>query len=267
MSAITTTAAAGEGRVRLTIDGAVARLSFDRPAARNAMTWRMYDDMAEGCERINADPAIRLAVLRGVGGRAFVAGTDIEQFRSFTSGRDGLAYEERVDRYITALETLRVPTVAVVEGWAVGGGLVIANACDLRLAANGARFGVPIARTLGNCLSPGNLRRLCATLGLSWVKRMLLGAEMPTAEELAPTGYLAGVAAPEELDARVEEVCGRLLSHAPITMRTTRETLRRLETDPGAGAEDLIEACYGSADFRRGVDAFVTKGTPHWEDR
>ncbi len=260
-------AAGEEGRVRLTVEGAVARFSFDRPAARNAMTWRMYDDLAEGCARVNADPAVRVATLRGAGGKAFVAGTDIEQFRQFTSGRDGVAYEERVDRYVAAVETLRVPTVAVVEGWAVGGGLAIANACDVRIAAAGARFGVPIARTVGNCLSSANLRRLCATLGVSWVKRMLVLAEMPTAEELAPTGYLAAVVAPGDLDARVEELCGRLLGHAPITMRVTREMLQRLETDPRAEAADLIETCYGSEDFRRGVEAFVNKGTPRWENR
>ena len=256
-----------EGRVRLTIEGAIARLTFDRPAARNAMTWRMYDDLAEGCERINSDPSIRLAVLRGAGGKAFVSGTDIEQFRQFTSGQDGIAYEERIDHYIGALETVRVPTIAVVEGWAVGGGLAIANACDIRIAAAGARFGVPIARTLGNALSPSNLRRLSATLGLSWVKRMLLLAEMPTAEELLPTGYLAAVVTAEELDARVTEMCARLLSHAPITMRVTREMLRRLATDPRADAPDLIETCYGSADFHRGVKAFVTKETPQWLDQ
>lgn len=264
MSATTPTE---EGRVRLRVEGAIARLSFDRPAARNAMTWRMYDDLAESCEHINGDPSIRLAVLRGAGGKAFVSGTDIEQFRGFTSGRDGIDYEERIDRYVTALESVRVPTVAVVEGWAVGGGLAIANACDVRIAVAGARFGVPIARTLGNALSPSNLRRLCATLGLNWVKRMLILAEMPTAEELMPIGYLAAVVPAGELDARVQEVCSRLLGHAPITMRVTREMLRRLATDPHAESLDLIETCYDSEDFRRGVEAFMTKGTAQWQDR
>ena len=254
--------------MRLEIDGAVARLTFDRPAARNAMTWRMYDDLAEHCARINADASIRLAVLRGAGGKAFVAGTDIEQFRQFASGQDGLNYEERIDGYIAALETLRVPSVAVIEGWAVGGGLLIANACDVRVALAGARFGVPIARTLGNCLSPTSLRRLVSTLGVSWVKRLLVLAELPTAEELSPLGYLAAVASDAvELEARITEICGRLLSHAPITMRVARETLRRLETNPLANADDLIEACYGSADFHRGVEAFVNKTPAQWQDR
>ena len=263
MSAI----AAEPGRVHLDVEGAIARLTFDRPSARNAMTWQMYDDLAHGCRAIDATPAIRLAVLRGAGGRAFVAGTDIEQFRQFTSGLDGVAYERKIDSYITALETLRVPTIAVVEGWAVGGGLAIANACDLRIAATGARFGMPIARTLGNCLSPANLRRLCDTLGVSWVKRMVLMAEMPTAEELFSLGYLSAVVSPAELDARVDDTCQRLLAHAPATMHVTREMLQRLATDPRAQAEDLIESCYGSEDFREGVEAFFAKNPPRWQGR
>ena len=259
-------AVAGEpGRVQLSVEGAIARLTFDRPQARNAMTWRMYDDLAEGCRMIDGNPAIRIAVLRGAGGKSFVAGTDIEQFRRFTAGRDGVAYEEKIDGYIAALEALRVPTVAVVEGWAVGGGLAIANACDVRIAAAGARFGVPIARTLGNCLSPSNLRRLCDTLGVSWVKRMVLMAEMPTAEELLPLGYLSAVVPAAELDARLEDICQRLQAHAPVTMRVTREMLRRLATNPHADANDLIESCYGSEDFREGVEAFFTKNPPQWQ--
>ena len=255
------------GRVRLIVQGSVARVSFDRPASRNAMTWRMYEDLAEACRTIDQDSSIRVAVLRGAGGKAFVAGTDIEQFRSFASGRDGVEYEQRIDAYVSALEALSVPTVAVVEGWAVGGGLAIANACDFRIALAGARFGAPIARTLGNCLSPGNLRRLCATLGVAWVKRMLLAAEMPTAEELVPLGYITTVVTAGDLEARIGEFCDRLLGHAPITMRVTREMLRRLAIDPGADATDLIEQCYGSEDFRTGVEAFFAKTPPNWRNR
>lgn len=252
-----------EGAVRYRAEGGVAHLTFDRPAARNAMTWRMYEELAEGLARIEADPAIRVAVLRGAGGKAFVAGTDIEQFVGFT-GADGVAYETRIDAYVEALERVRVPTLAVVEGLAVGGGLAIANACDLRVATPGARFGVPIARTLGNCLSPANLRRLTATLGLPVVKRMLLLAEMPEAETLAPLGYLAGIAPAEALDATVAQICDRLLGHAPVTMRVTREMLNALALDPEADGSAGIRACYGSRDFQEGVAAFLGKRPAAW---
>lgn len=252
-----------EGAVRYRVEGGIAHLTFDRPAARNAMTWRMYEELAEGLARIEAAPAIRVAVLRGAGGQAFVAGTDIEQFVGF-SGEDGVAYEARIDAYVAALERVRVPTVAVVEGMAVGGGLAIANACDLRVATPGARFGVPIARTLGNCLSPSNLRRLTATLGLSTVKRMLLLADMPTAETLEPLGYLAAIATPETLEATVTRLCSRLLGHAPVTLRVTREMLTALATDPDVSGEAGIRACYGSRDFAEGVQAFIEKRPAVW---
>lgn len=254
-----------QGGVRFTKDGAIARLIFDRPRARNAMTWRMYEELAEACAKIAGDPSIRVAVLRGAGGKAFVAGTDIEQFRAFSSGEDGIVYEEKVEKYVSALEALPIPTIAVVEGWAVGGGMALANACDFRIATPGARFGVPIARTLGNCLSASNVRRLAATLGVSVVKRMLLLAETPAVEEL-PTGY-ASIVPAEEIDARVGELCGRLAGHAPITLRVTKEMLRRLASDPCAFDADLVRETYGSEDFREGVDAFLAKRPPVWRGK
>ena len=256
-------APAEDGAVHTRVAGGIAHITFDRPQARNAMTFAMYEALAAGLARIEADPSVRVAVLRGAGGQAFVAGTDIEQFVGFT-GADGVAYEARIDAYVAALEGCRVPTVAVVEGFAVGGGLAIANACDIRIARAGARFGVPIARTLGNCLSPANLRRLSATPGPSVAARMLLLAEMPTAETLAPLGYLAAIAEPEALEAEVERTCARLLGHAPVTMRVTRAMLRRLALDPGAEAPDLIAECYGSRDFAAGVEAFLAKRPAAW---
>lgn len=251
------------GRVRLALDGAVARITFDRPAARNAMTWRMYEELGSACAAVAGDNNIRVAVLRGAGGKAFVAGTDIEQFRAFASGEDGIVYEQRIESYIAALQALPVPTIAVVEGWAVGGGMAIANACDLRVATPGARFGVPIARTLGNCLSAANLRRLTATLGTALVTRMMLLAEMPAAEAMPP-GYVSVVDA-AELEGHIAGLCETIAGHAPVTLRVTREALRRLLTDPGADDADLIRAAYGSQDFREGVAAFIAKRPPRWQ--
>ncbi|GBQ25881.1 enoyl-CoA hydratase [Gluconacetobacter azotocaptans] len=255
------------GQVRLAIDGDVAFIVFDRPQARNAMTWQMYRDLGAAIERIDATPTVRIAVLRGAGGQAFVAGTDIAQFRDFHSGEDGVEYEHGIDKCIARLDRIKVPTLAVVEGWAVGGGLAIANTCDFRIAATGARFGVPIARTLGNCLSAANLGRLERTLGVSWVKRMTLLAELPTAEDLAGTGYFHAIVPPEDLDGSIAKLCRRAREHAPITIDVTRETLRRLGAEATPEISDLIRRCYGSEDFHRGVAAFGT-GTPaRWEGR
>lgn len=260
-----TAAPADAGTTRLTIADGVATVLFDRPAARNAMTWRMYEELyAASLEITRRAGEIRVAVLRGAGGKAFVAGTDIEQFRSFTAD-DAVAYEANVETYVAALEAIPVPTLAVVEGWAVGGGFALANACDLRLATPGTRFGVPIARTLGNGLSAANLRRLSATLGVGMVKRMLLLAEMPAAETM-PAGYVEVVAA-DALETHLAALCARLKGHAPLTLRATKEALRRLATDATPEDEDLIRLVYGSADFKEGIAAFSEKRPPAWTGR
>ncbi len=252
------------GTVRFERDGVVGRITFDRPEARNAMTWAMYGELAEACGKIAADPEIRVVVLRGAGGKAFVAGTDIGQFRDFKSGEDGVAYERQAAMYLAAVEELPVPTIAVVEGLAIGGGLAIAAACDLRVATPGSRFGVPIARTLGNCLSIANYACLAAVLGFARTQRMLLLAEMLSAEELVTAGFLAEIVASAELDARVEKLCERLAGNAPITMRVTKESLRRLAHAGIPDGEDLIRQCYGSRDFRIGVESFMEKREPRW---
>lgn len=261
----TSSAPADQGRVTLTRDGAVARITFDRPQARNAMTWAMYEGLADACDAIMNDASVRVAVLRGAGGKAFVAGTDIAQFAAFQSGEDGVAYEDKVETYISRVERLPMPTLCVVEGWAVGGGMAIANACDFRIATPGTRFGVPIARTLGNCLSARNIRSLTETLGVAMVKRMLMLAEMPTAEELTATSYVLRIAEADKIDALAEEIVATLLGHAPVTMGVTKEALRRLADDLNPQDRDLIRRAYGSRDFKHGVESFVAKQKPDWQ--
>lgn len=258
---------ADPGTVRLAVDGAVATLTFDRPAARNAMTWAMYGQLAAHCRQLADDPTVRVTVMRGAGGEAFVAGTDIGQFDAFRSGDDGVAYEQRIDEGIALIERLPMPTVAVVEGWCVGGGLAIATACDFRLATPGARFAVPIARTLGNTLSIANLARLQAAWGQQRVRRMLLAAEAINADEALDSGVLHGVHAPEDIDAAAAALCARLAPLAPVTQAVTKESLRRLAAAALPEADDLIRRCYGSEDFREGVAAFNAKRPPVWRGR
>ena len=256
-----------DGEVRLVRDGAVATILFDRPQARNAMTWRMYEGLAAACEQLSTDTDVRIAVLRGVGGKAFIAGTDIAQFQEFTTAEQGVAYEVKMEGYLAALEALPMPTLAVVEGWAIGGGLAIAACCDLRIATTGTKFGVPIARTLGNCLSVANYARLVAALGLARTKRMLLMAENLLAEDALAAGFLMAVVEPAGLDQRIAEICERLKDSAPVTLRVTKEAIRRLQQAGLPDGDDLVRACYGSEDFRAGVRAFVEKRSPQWSGR
>lgn len=257
-----------DGTVHLTIEGGVAAIVFDRPAARNAMTWAMYEQLGAICERLMHERGVRVATLRGAGGEAFVAGTDIAQFQAFgegeAGGEDGVAYERAIDAGIARLEQLPMPTLAIVEGWCVGGGLAMATACDFRIATPKARFGVPIAKTLGNCLSVANLARLEAAFGLARVKRMLLLAEMLAADELLGCGYLLEVSAPEQVDADSAALCARLASLAPVTQAVSKEGLRRVVSNTLPQADDLIRQAYGSSDFREGVSAFMEKRMPVW---
>jgi enoyl-CoA hydratase/carnithine racemase len=253
------------GSVHLTISGGVAAVVFDRPEARNAMTWAMYERLNQICEQLQADTSVRVATFRGAGGQAFVAGTDIEQFKAFRSGEDGVAYEQQIDQCIARLESLPMPTVAVVEAWAIGGGLAIATACDFRIATPGSKFGVPIARTLGNCLSVVNLARLSAVFGIPRVKRMLMLAELLTAEEALGCEFLLQISGADEIDAVLRKLCERLAALAPVTQRVSKEGLRRLVGRSLPPDADLIRQCYGSADFHEGVTAFVEKRSPVWK--
>lgn len=254
--------------VLVTRDGPVLTLTFNRPAARNALTWTMYERLGETCEAVDADDGIRVLVLRGAGGQAFVAGTDISQFRSFRTPEDGLAYERTGDRHLGRLERVAKPVIAQVEGVAVGAGLRVAAACDLRVATPAARFGVPIARTLGNCLSAEAYARLVDLLGPSRVKDLVFTARLLTAEEAHAAGFVHEIAPPETIAARVRALAEEIAGRAPLTLRVTKEAIRRLQAArPVPDLDDLIALTYTSADFHEGVRAFLDKRKPQWSGR
>jgi enoyl-CoA hydratase/carnithine racemase len=251
--------------VLITRDGPVMILTFNRPEARNAMTWAMYERLQRTCEEVDADDSVRVLVLRGAGGKAFVAGTDISQFTTFTSAEDGIAYERGGDQRIGRLERVKKPVIAQVQGYAVGGGFGIATACDIRIATPDARFGAPIARTLGNCLSMEAYSRYVDVLGPSRVKELIFTARLMTAEEAHAAGYVHEIVLPERIDERVRELALTIAEHAPITLRVTKEAVRRIQEQRRAhGGEDLISLTYTSADFAEGVRAFLEKRKPRW---
>jgi enoyl-CoA hydratase/carnithine racemase len=256
--------AGADGEVRVEQDGAVVTLTFAREAARNAMTWKMYDELDAACDRIHADDTVRVVVLRGAGDRAFIAGTDISQFADFSSGDDGLAYEARIGSITAKLEQLPVPTVAVIQGYAVGGGLAIAAVCDLRICSPDAKFGMPIARTVGNCLSMENYARLAWLLGPAHTKALLLRADFLGAEDALASGLATEVHPDETLDARVAELVAQLETQAPLTMWATKESLRRLMVDGVPDGADIVHRVYGSADFAEGNAAFVDRRRPRF---
>ncbi len=247
--------------------GSIAYLTFNRPQARNAFTFAMYERLAEICGVVENDRAIKAMVLTGAGEKAFAAGTDISQFKSFKTADDAIAYESRVDRVVGTLERCRVPTIAAISGACTGGGGAIAAACDLRIAAANARFGFPVARTLGNCLSMGNYARLTSLIGFARTKEIIFTARLVEAEEARAIGLVSEVLPDHAaLMARAEELAEGIAGRAPLTLRATKEALHRLmaRIPPGEG-QDLILMCYMSQDFREGMDAFLNKRPPQWK--
>ena len=252
------------------IEPPLAFLTFNRPEARNAMTWGMYDALVDACERVDRDDSVHVFVLGGAGGQAFVAGTDISQFQQFQSPADGVKYERHITDVLDRLERVTKPTIAQVQGYAVGGGCAIAVACDLRVATPESSFGVPIARTLGNCVTGAAYSRLVELVGPGHAKEMLFTGRLVPAPEALAMGMLNRVVPAATIDDEVRELATGIAANAPLTVRATKEmtrrlmALRRIASDE---ARDLIEMCYGSADFQEGVAAFLAKRKPRWTGR
>lgn len=255
-----------EGRIVLDRSGDEAHVRFDNPAAHNALTSRMWLDLRDTANAIAADPAIRVVTFRGTGGKAFISGTDIGKFADYTTGEQGVAYEREIDACMAAVDAIPCTTIAVVEGWAVGGGLNISSACDFRIATPDAKFGSPIGRTIGNCLSAASVARIGGAVGVQMAKRMVLLGEFLTADQLLASGFLLKVAARESIDAEVAALCRRAAENAPLTTRVTKQTIRHIAFDALPEIDALIAQVYGSADFRRGVADFLakTKCVPDW---
>src|SRR5271154_3779984 len=222
------------------VEDGIARLTFNRPQARNALTFAMYEQMAAICETVNADRSIKAMILTGTGDKAFASGTDISQFRAFKTSQDALDYESRIDRVLGALEAVRVPTIAAIAGACTGGGAGIAACCDIRI-------GTETART----------------------KDLIFKARLVEAPEAFALGLLNEVV-PDvaTLQRRADETAKLVASHAPITLEVTKEAVRRirrtLSRDEG---EDLILKAYMSEDFREGMDAFLNKRAPNFKGK
>jgi len=251
-------------QVLLEIRGNIAHITFDHVAARNAMTVGMYQSLKSICLDLAQNSDVRVAIFRGAGGKSFISGSDIAQFAGFKDGQDGVRYEEGIDDYLAPLATLPIPTIAVIDGMAVGGGLAIASCCDFRISTPDAKFGVPIAKTLGNCLSAANVAWLVAHLNINIVKRMLLLAEMVTAKELEKQGYLLATYEQDQLGAEAQALAERLSKLAPITQKSSKLVLASLIKNQLPDCNDLISETYGSNDFKNGVAAFLKGQPPIW---
>lgn len=252
-----------------TTEGGVVRVTFNRPEARNALTFGMYEGIARICREVPTDGSVTALIVSGAGGRAFAAGTDMTQFRGFSTEADALGYEAKMDGVLTDIERCAVPTIAAITGACTGGGAAIAAACDLRITDARLKWGFPIARTLGNSLSISNLERLGSLVGYGRLREIIFTARLIEAEEALRIGLVAEVLPDAEaVAARAAELAETLAGHAPLTLRATKEGLRRLRTQgAGANGDDLILSTYLSEDFKEGMEAFLAKRRPNWSGR
>lgn len=250
------------------VSGEIGWITLNRPQARNALTFAMYDRIAAICADIEGHGSPKVLVLTGAGEKAFAAGTDISQFRAFNKPEDALAYEARIDEVLRKIEACPIPTIAAISGAVTGGGASIACACDIRIATQDARFGFPVARTLGNCLSMNNYARLATLLGPHRVKDIVFTARLMGAEEGKHVGLFNELVADHTaLMARAKDLATTIAGHAPLTLRATKEAMRRLSAVNHTADSDLVVMCYMSADFREGMEAFLAKRAPNWQGR
>lgn len=245
----------------------VAWIGFNRPQSRNAMTWEMYDALEKHCDQLAEDDAVYAVVLHGVGGEAFVAGTDISQFAGFTQPNDAIDYERRIDRVVGKLETFPKPTLALIEGACVGGGAALALVCDFRYATPTLKFGVPIAKTLGNTLSINNVSRMIDMLGVARTKEALMMARLFGADEAHASGLVNQLFDAEAIYSEVAALAEAFAKRAPLTLQASKALIgRALEQRrlPADASDDWVTTCYMSRDFAAAVDKFVNKTPFEW---
>ena len=249
----------------LECNGDVATITLNRPHARNALTFDMYSELAEICA---APPdGVKAIVLRGAGDRAFAAGTDIRQFRSFKTADDAINYEQKIDSVLDTIETCPVPTIAAISGACTGGGAMIAAVCDLRICDTTLKYGFPIARTLGNTLSAQSLIRLNILFGAARVNEIIFTSRLIDADEAKQVGIVSEVLVdPEALFLRATELASNLAAQAPLTLRATKVLQHRL-IKKSVDDHDMLLMCYQSEDFKHGLEAFLEKRKPEWKGK
>ncbi len=250
-------------------DGPIASVTLNRPDKRNALTFEMYVGLAEFCRSADVENDLKVIIVRGAGDKAFAAGTDISLFREFQGAEDGLAYEKKIDGVLSDIEACPKPIIAAITGACTGGGAAIAGLCDIRLATRDMRFGFPIARTLGNCLSIASLQRMSALIGMARTKELIMTSRLIEADEALGIGLVSELFDDADaLFARANELAAQIATFAPLTLRATKEMFARMSAaGPAIEDDDLIAMCYASEDFHEGLEAFLGKRKANWSGR
>jgi enoyl-CoA hydratase len=250
------------------IDGAIATLTFNNPERHNAVSLDMWRRAKEVLEEFAADHRVRVIVVTGAGGKAFVSGADISKFESERASSGAVAiYNAAVEAFSQTLLNLDKPTISMIRGYCIGGGVGIAVCCDLRIANESARFGVPAAK-LGLGYGFANLRRLMDLVGPQFVSEMLFTARQFSAAEALTMGLVNRVYPDSEIEGALQELAETIAGNAPLTLRAVKATVRELLRDESqrdaARCDALARACFESQDYQEGRRAFVEKRKPQF---
>jgi enoyl-CoA hydratase/carnithine racemase len=252
-------------------DNGIGWMIFNNPERRNAMSLAMREAMAEIFDTFAKDDEVRVLVLRGAGGKAFVSGADISEFKEKRNSADAEAlYGEAVARSRKAMLAFDKPIIAMIEGFCVGGGMATALDCDIRLASDDSEFAIPAAR-LGLAYSFENLRQLSAVVGPAYAKQILFTGSRLPAKKALEIGLVNDVVPRADLEGRVRAMAGEIVANAPLTIKSAKFTIGEVYKDESIRdlkrVDTLMKACFDSQDFKEGREAFMEKRKPNFQGR